>query len=1006
MFETLKKLSPRRVVVFITQILAGFAIYYFLAHLGLKFATLNKAASPIWPASGFAIAFLVLYGRNLWPAIFAAAFFANFSLGLPWYVAFTIGVGNVLEALVGAWAYQRVKSSRGEWNRYLETLSYLGASALSVNLSALIGTSALALFDVILWQDFPRTFSTWWAGDFVGALLFFPLVLLTPRVNWKKQFWNFTIITSLTGVFSLIYFSNFDLSYLLVLSFAVVFVSVRSMGLWGGLWASLIVMTAGLVSGTLRIGPLSFGNVNANFLGHQLFVLVLLLSSFAFNDFRRVNFNKRFGSTLVFGFFVSAAVYSLFHYQNKIQFDKDMKQIASNIADDFGKRLTRLEMALRSGVAYWKSSKVVEETEWQSFHESQKLDSILPGLRGYGIILKRNGEGDAIFYSRIKEFGLSNFKVHKVTDSISDRSDLILDSVDNYVIVYVEPKERNLPAIGLDVGSERNRRMGALYAAASAKMQITDTVVLLQDQKKRSGFLAFVPIYKAGFDESNVDERVANIEGWAYSPVIYQEFFEGLFDGPNFANVDFAVELVDDGRGEFEIKTAGFDVNTSHLQRAFEEQIQGKTFGFHVKPKANFENPGFNSEKWAFFFCSLFVLILGYFLSNLLELNLRSEERALEMTEDLRKSEMRFKSLSEGSPLGIFQSNEKHQLIYINQKAAEIFGMKMFDLMNGSWLQGIHPDDLALAGNARLRASENKTSYESQYRIIRPSGEVRLIKIFAQRVFLGDGSEGYVGSILDKTDSEKAEEMLNQQRLAVASSSKMASLGEMAGGIAHEINNPLAIVRGRAAVLKLKVTNNKYEPEVFHKDLTLIENTAERISKIIRGLKNFSRNAETDPYDQVPLKQLLEDSLELCRERLKNNNVELKISDIPKAMLHCRSAQLSQVLVNLISNSFDAIVDSKTEDKWIAIDLSTEDGKLSIRVSDCGSGIPEVVVQKMMQPFFTTKGVGKGTGLGLSISVGIMQEHKGRLYYELYNGHTSFVMELPTAIQKNEKEAA
>jgi C4-dicarboxylate-specific signal transduction histidine kinase len=115
-------------------------------------------------------------------------------------------------------------------------------------------------------------------------------------------------------------------------------------------------------------------------------------------------------------------------------------------------------------------------------------------------------------------------------------------------------------------------------------------------------------------------------------------------------------------------------------------------------------------------------------------------------------------------------------------------------------------------------------------------------------------------------------------------------------------------------------------------------------------------------------------------------------------MIDCRAVQVSQVIINLLSNSMDAI--DHLSEKWIKLSIrALDDNTVLIKVRDSGHGIPNDVVEKMMNPFFTTKAVGKGTGLGLSISLGIIDEHKGKLYYQLVDNHTEFVIELPMKAQ-------
>jgi len=177
-------------------------------------------------------------------------------------------------------------------------------------------------------------------------------------------------------------------------------------------------------------------------------------------------------------------------------------------------------------------------------------------------------------------------------------------------------------------------------------------------------------------------------------------------------------------------------------------------------------------------------------------------------------------------------------------------------------------------------------------------------------------------------------------------------------------------------------------------ELSKIESTAHRIEKIVKGLKHFSRNDLTDPFELVSASSVIDSSLELCNEKLKNNSIELRMNLNSNLMIQCRPIQISQIILNLLMNANDSI--EFIDEKWISIDLSELNDKVKISITDSGKGIPPEIVEKMMQPFFTTKGVGKGTGLGLSISLGIAESHHGKLYYDSDSKNTKFVLELPS----------
>lgn len=245
----------------------------------------------------------------------------------------------------------------------------------------------------------------------------------------------------------------------------------------------------------------------------------------------------------------------------------------------------------------------------------------------------------------------------------------------------------------------------------------------------------------------------------------------------------------------------------------------------------------------------------------------------------------------------------------------------------------------------------------------------------------------------DITDKIISEKIIELERTKTLAANKMATLGEMAAGIAHEINNPLAIIQSKAWLLSKQLDGGTVEPVVIKETLNKISETVERISKIIKGLKTFARNAEKDPFEIFDLQTVALETLELCKERFKNHNVELKNSIKKGFQIEGRSVQLSQVLLNLLSNAFDAV--EKLPTPWVEVSCKDFGDYIELYVTDCGHGIPIHLVHKIMNPFFTTKDAGKGTGLGLSITKGIVEDHGGQFFIDRNFAHTRFVARLP-----------
>ena len=246
-------------------------------------------------------------------------------------------------------------------------------------------------------------------------------------------------------------------------------------------------------------------------------------------------------------------------------------------------------------------------------------------------------------------------------------------------------------------------------------------------------------------------------------------------------------------------------------------------------------------------------------------------------------------------------------------------------------------------------------------------------------------------TVLERQQSVQRE----QEQLAVMTmSAKLASLGAMAAGVGHEVNNPLtAILLGTQQMLEI-AHEGEVNRAVLERGLQRTLTAAERIARIVASLKTFSRESSRDPMVDTTLDRIVEDTLQLCEARFRQSNVRLeRVPPRSPVALRCRAVEISQVLLNLLSNAFDAVVGQPMP--WVRLEWLEHDDTVDLVITDSGTGIPETVAARMMSPFFTTKEVGRGTGLGLSISARIVDAHDGTLTLDRTSRNTRFVVRLP-----------
>lgn len=239
----------------------------------------------------------------------------------------------------------------------------------------------------------------------------------------------------------------------------------------------------------------------------------------------------------------------------------------------------------------------------------------------------------------------------------------------------------------------------------------------------------------------------------------------------------------------------------------------------------------------------------------------------------------------------------------------------------------------------------------------------------------------------------EAQELLDEGRARAIYSMRMAALGEMAGGIAHEINSPLNVITILSEQLQKRIPEKVVSEAQILDSVAKINSTANRIGEIVSSLRSFSRTGAGLPFKDVEIKNIIHETLVLCRERFRAKDIHLQF-EMPENLppVTCRSIEISQVLLNLLNNACDAIEGVKNP--TIEISVWLHERKLYVGISDNGHGISAENREKIFSPFFTTKEVGKGTGLGLSLSRGLVEANKGHLYLHPSIEKTQFIIEL------------
>lgn len=233
---------------------------------------------------------------------------------------------------------------------------------------------------------------------------------------------------------------------------------------------------------------------------------------------------------------------------------------------------------------------------------------------------------------------------------------------------------------------------------------------------------------------------------------------------------------------------------------------------------------------------------------------------------------------------------------------------------------------------------------------------------------------------------------LKESHLQLAVDARITSMFSIAGGVAHEINNPLGIIIARLHNLQKKIKTDSIDKNQSIEIIQKIIKTSHRITKIVTGLKALATPTDDYPLENVTIKEIIEDTLKIFGEGHKAYNIKLIVDPIPNISISCKKIQIQQTILNLLENACDAA--SESQDKWIRVSFKDEPSHFLVAIYDSGKITSPETKERMMEPFYTTKEIGKGVGLGLSISKAIIESHNGEFFLDPHSKNTGLIIQL------------
>jgi len=354
----------------------------------------------------------------------------------------------------------------------------------------------------------------------------------------------------------------------------------------------------------------------------------------------------------------------------------------------------------------------------------------------------------------------------------------------------------------------------------------------------------------------------------------------------------------------------------------------------------------------------------------------------------LRESERLLTEAQRVAKIGSWSFNIKTQNFSCSNQMHEIFPDFSESLMASPYEQfcsTIHPDDLKHWQAGIAKCIETQKPFRLRFRRQQTSDQTIWLEVLGQASLDNSQSVAIIsGTCQDVTELVEAEEQSRFERQKSLHNAKLASLGEMYAGIAHEINNPLTIID--ACIRSI----NKYSDDVekVKAKAELVKKASGRINKIVSGLRKFSRASEHSDRKPHTLAKIIDEAIVLTSSKANRHATPVHIKLESGLQVICDEIEIEQVLVNLINNAIDAV--KLLKEKWIKIDLFDQDSFIVLQIRDSGQGISSEHREKLFQPFFTTKVVGEGTGLGLSIVKGLLEQNNATIEVLANDPNTCF----------------
>jgi len=949
-------------------------------------------ALPAFPGFGLDLVIVLVFGPRYWPILLVAYFANSFWRQVPWLASCGLALASLIRTLLGAALVRWVSSMKKLVGPFEDLAGIALAAIVASAVGAAVGASCLAVAGGVPGSQWADTLRRWWIADVLGVFTTSPAVLALAR-SWTadrpkfRPWFALQLLLYLAGVSMACYLVFFrpDTRYLLFSVFLLILIAAAWLGPAAARFAAFITSFAAICATRIGIGAFAGGTLPENLQNLAFFLVAVSLTAMAVGAFRAIGNLSLPAGVLLAGWAFSGWLYA----------SLDLGRASYDRARLDGV-ITSVETRIHSGYRAYEdlswgaagllaTSGRISPEDWHNYISRMRLPDRYPGIGAISVVRPVAAPSP---------------------------------SSEHFLVVCTEPPSAGVQTIGADLAVDPLRR------AAAERSRDTGGAVLSRSAGNGSGSVPqlqlFVPVYRAGAPLTTAAERHSALLAWVTVVISADPFFRSAM-----ADLQGMVRLrVSDNnggaRGDWFFLSATPPGVSVPSERVTQMPLGGSTWTLGWSPL-----PGF-----PYLSRGPFALAAG--CTALLSLLLAGLVLILQTTR--RQASDRWKLLQSASALGTWELDLNSEMVHCSEQLLRLYGIhesrERFPLTE--WLGYVHQDDrkgmLAEIGH-RLG---NRESIDWQYRVVWPDGSIHWLHSKAFPVVDDQAPpRRIVGVDFDISEIKQLQSQLAQAQ-------KLQSVGQLAAGVAHEINTPIQYIGDNGKFLEdafrdlirfsdaqrragyplsghdqgkglpadesgLEEGTLDYLRTEVPKAASQLLEGVDQVTRIVRAMKEFSHPGPIE-RSAADINRAIENTILICKSEWKyvaevTTDLDPDLPPVP-----CVVGEFNQVILNLIVNAAHAIgdvVQSSSCKGSIHISTRQKDSMLEVRVADTGGGIPEAIQSKVFDPFFTTKPVGKGTGQGLAIAHAvIVQKHNGSLTFESDPRRgTTFLIQLPLAYE-------